>query len=292
MIKCGFIGSSRQCIRSRVLATVLSLLATAVVHQDSRLASQPRPALQSCFLLHDEQSGRTTREPSGACSTRVTPASTFKIPHALAALDTGVVSGADHTFPYDGAPQRFERWARDHDLASAMRDSVVWYFQEIARRLGIERERAYLKAFQYGNQDASGPLTAFWLGDSLQISPEEHLAFLRRFFDGRLPVSAKAARTVRDILVQPAGRVVNAAGEHVLGGPWPPGTVVQAKTGSGADHGRSVVWLVGRVARGDRAWVFVSCVIGAEEPTAAVDLAAARLADLNVLSVPALAILE
>ncbi len=164
-----------------------------------------------------------------------------------------------------------------------MRDSVVWYFQRIAERLGIERERTYVKAFQYGNQDVSGPLTSFWLGNSLQISPDEQLAFLRRFFDGQLPVSEEAARTVRQILVQPTGRIVNATGEHPLGKAWPAGTTLYAKTGSGADQGRPVVWLVGRVVRGDRAWTFVSCVIGSDESMAAVELAAARLGQLKVL---------
>ena len=36
-------------------------------------------------------------------------------------------------------------------------------------------------------------------------------------------------------------------------------------------------------ARGGRAWVFVSCVIGSDEPMAAVDLAAARLGQLKVV---------
>ena len=140
-----------------------------------------------------------------------------------------------------------------------------------------------MKAFAYGNQDASGPLTSFWLGDSLQISPDEQLAFLRRFFDGQLPVSEEAARTVRQILVQPTGRIVNATGEHTLGKSWPAGTTLYAKTGRGADQGRPVVWLVGRVVRGDRAWTFVSCVIGSDESMAAVELAAARLGQLKVL---------
>ncbi len=126
-------------------------------------------------------------------------------------------------------------------------------------------------------------MTSFWLGDSLQISPDEQLAFLRRFFAGQLPVSDDAARTVRGILLQPTGQIVNATGEHPLGKGWPSGTTLYAKTGSGVDKGRRVVWLVGRVGRGGRAWVFVSCVIGSDEPMAAVDLAAARLGQLKVL---------
>lgn len=244
---------------------------------------QPGTAPPSCFLLYDEQSRQTVREPSEACSTRLTPASTFKIPHALAALDAGIVSGPHDTFRYDGAALYFERWQRDHDLASAMRDSVVWYFQRIAERMGIDRERAYLKAFDYGNQDASGSLTSFWLGDSLKISPEEQLTFLLRFFGGRVPIREDAARTVQEILVQPVGSIVNAAGEHSFAAPWPEGTTVYAKTGSAEDQGRAVRWLVGRIVRGDRRWIFVSCVVGSEEALAAVNLAAARLVRLKAL---------
>ncbi len=260
---------------SRFAGVALVLILAA----GSSVAAEP----ESCFLLYDERDGSTTREPSSACSTRVTPASTFKIPHALAALDAKVVSGVHETIAYDGSELPFDRWKRDHDLASAMRDSVVWYFQRIAERLGIERERAYLKMFEYGNQDASGPLTAFWLGDSLRISPDEQLVFLRRFFDQKLPVREDAARAVREILVQPAGRIVNAAGEHPFAAPWPEGTTVYAKTGRGTDEGRTVAWLVGRVVRGDRAWIFVSCVIGAEDPMAALKLAATRLVEQKVL---------
>ncbi len=236
-----------------------------------------------CFLLYAEKDGSTTREPSDACYTRVTPASTFKIPHALAALDANVVSGVSEKIAYDGSQLPFERWKQDHDLASAMRDSVVWYFQRIAERLGVERERSYLKAFEYGNQDASGPLTSFWLGDSLRISPDEQLLFLRRFFGGKLPVREDAARAVTEILAQPDGRIVNAAGEHPFAAPWPEGTMVYAKTGRGTDQGRTVSWLVGRVVRGERAWILVSSVIGSEDPMGAVKLAASRLIDEKVL---------
>ena len=259
-----------------------TLIVAAALAFGSARASQP-PAAASCFILHDEQRDQTTRDPSATCSTRVTPASTFKIPHALAALDAGVVSGPEEVLRYDGSPQAFDVWGRDHDLRSAMRDSVLWFFQRIAERLGTERERAYLKAFDYGNQDASGPLTSFWLGSSLRISPDEQLTFLRRFFAGELRVREDAARAVRAILVQPAGRIVNARGAHAMAAPWPAGTTVFAKTGAGPDNGRRVVWLVGRVTRGERAWIFVSNVVSDDDPMAAVNLVGRRLTELRVL---------
>ena len=77
-------------------------------------------------------------------SDRVSPASTFKIPHALAALDSGVLAGPSVTFTYEGADELRETWKGPHSLATAMRYSVVWYFQRVATMLGPERERAYL----------------------------------------------------------------------------------------------------------------------------------------------------
>jgi beta-lactamase class D len=230
--------------------------------------------------------GEVRRAPSEACGTRVSPQSTFKIPHALAALDSGVLSGADSSFAYDGSTQPFEAWRRDHTLSSAMRYSVVWWFQRVAETIGATREREYLRRFAYGNADPSSGLTTFWLGGSLTISPEEQEQFLLRLFGNKLPVTQHAMRTVREVLLQPTGVIVNATGEHPFGDTWPPGTVVSAKTGGGTDKsGRDVRWLVGHVSRGGRSWVFVSCVIGGDStpPLAAVDLAVQALQREGVL---------
>ncbi|ASX27927.1 hypothetical protein BA173_03570 [Rickettsia sp. MEAM1 (Bemisia tabaci)] len=52
--------------------------------------------------------------------------------------------------------------------------------------------------FSYGNQDTSGDkgknngLTNAWLSSSLEISPEEQIAFLQKLAADQLPVSLKA----------------------------------------------------------------------------------------------------
>jgi beta-lactamase class D len=248
-------------------------------------AAPPKPS-GSCFLLYEVGKGEVRRRPSAICTTRLLPASTFKVPHALAALDAGVLSGPEHVLEYDGAPVSFDAWRRDHTLRTAMRDSVVWYFQRVAEKLGAAREREYLKKFEYGNADSTSGLTTFWLGGSLQITPEEQLRFMRRLYADELPASPSAIRSVKDILVQPDGGIVNAAGRHPFAAPWPPGTVVSAKTGAGTDRsGATVRWLVGHIARDSRSWIFVSCVAGNNEvpALAAVDQASAALRDENVL---------
>ena len=264
------------------LSFVLAVFVFVAAAQRARVA----PASGSCFLLLDTKSGEFTRSPNDVCDTRLPPASTFKIAHAIAALDSGVIKDADEVIRYDGAPTANEAWRRDHTLASAMRYSVVWYFQQIAKRLGMDREEYYLRRLRYGNADPSSGLTTFWLGGSLRISPIEQMTFVRRLYYDELPVGERSVGIVRRILVQPPDAIVNATGEHPFDAPWPPGTTVSAKTGSTSfEPKRAVRWIVGRVERDRHAWLFVSCVAGADDldANAAIDLAARLLRQHKVL---------
>ena len=269
----------------------LTLLTSLAPDSGQAVAGQtpPPPAVptqqESCFLLFELGVGEIRRGPSEACRTRVTPASTFKVPHALAALDAGMLD-PNEALSYDGSGQWPESARRNHTLASALRNSVVWYFQRVAQRLGSDRETAYLRRLAYGNMDASSGLTTFWIGGSLQVTPEEQGVFWVNLYQDKLPIAKSAVNAVKKMLVQPAGVVVNAAGEQPFGNAWPAHTIVSAKPGSATDRsGRAVRWLVGHVKQGSRSFVFVSCVTGPRglEPNAAIDLAARSLHETRVL---------
>src|SRR6266403_112985 len=59
------------------------------------------------------------------------PASTFKIPNSLIALETGVVGDPDKdVFKWDGVVRSIEGWNRDHTLRSAIAASAVPVYQE------------------------------------------------------------------------------------------------------------------------------------------------------------------
>jgi beta-lactamase class D len=272
--------------RARLFETLMRLsMLAAIVCVVGFMPVEEQPRTGACFILHEIGKGRTRRAPSSTCDLRITPQSTFKIPHALAALDAGVITEAE-VVRYDGHEVAWPSWRQDQTLASALRSSVVWYFQELAQRLGTEREREYLDRFEYGNKDASGGLTTFWLGRSLTISPDEQEQFLLKLFTNKLRVDDRASETVRRLLVQPAGHVTNASGSPSLGASWDSNTVVSAKTGAGpTGDGRAVRWLVGHVRRGQRSWVFVSNVVGSTDlpTTAAIDQAGRALVEEGVL---------
>ena len=168
--------------------------------------------------------------------------------------DTGAVRGPDDVFQWDGVQRWNPAWNRDHDLRSAIRDSVVWYYQELARRIGAERMSAYLAHFDYGNQDISGGLTTFWVGSTLTISADEQVVFLRKLVTSALPVSAHSRAAVCDILINPD---------------WTDGTL-RGKTGSyfsgtapGSGAADDLGWYVGWLERSGQTCIFAANISGA-----------------------------
>ncbi|MDI4664996.1 class D beta-lactamase [Xanthobacter autotrophicus] len=236
-------------LRRAALGLVLALAATAL--------AAPARAAEDCFIATDLDTGRVLAK-QGLCATRHPPNSTFKIALALMGYDAGLLKNeAQPVFspPPGEEPERAE--ARGPQTPrSWMENSVVWYSQILARRLGPERIAGYLKGFAYGNENMGGlkgeaePLVRFWLSSSLRLSPREQIDFLRRMLNGTLPVSAEAVAATERLMVideQPAG--------------W----LVFGKTGSGngrladggLDRGRPFGWFVGFARKEARTVVFV-----------------------------------
>lgn len=138
------------------------------------------------------------------------PASTFKIPNTLVGLETGVIPDASFSLKWDGKVRGFPgpdgavkpiaEWNRDHDLPSAMKYSAVWFYQEVARRIGPERMSRHIGAFGYGNRDTSGAIDSFWLDGKLRISPREQVEFLRKLHQGELPVKPDHVTLVKKLI--------------------------------------------------------------------------------------------
>ena len=93
----------------------------------------------------------------------------------------------------------------------------------------MDREREYLKKFDYGNADPTSGLTTFWLGGSLQISPDERVALYAPLIRRRASGQPAAMRTVRQLIVQPQGAVTTPLAS-TRSPPLAAGTIVSAKT--------------------------------------------------------------
>lgn len=222
-----------------------------------------------CFMLLALDDGPPRFAGEQPCDERTTPASTFKIPHSLIALDTGVVTDVDAKVKWDGEPRWIESWNQDHSLRSSIYESVVWFFQGTARAIGRERMREYLQAFDYGDAEVEGPIDMFWLDDgSLEISPAEQLRFLVRVYRDDLPRGREQLPLLREMLVRPVDSYAGRVPEGTVLPKVHPAMVFSAKTGTGSRGKEAVTWLVGHVACPGREHVFVSRVIEPGEPQA------------------------
>ena len=193
------------------------------------------------FILREIGGAEVVRYGGEACKKRLAPCSTFKIVNALIGLETGVIADENALLKWDGKPKYIKAWERDHTLASAIKESCLWYFQEVARRVGPERMKAFMDKIGYGNGDISGGIDLFWLDRSLLISAEEQVAFLEKLYSGRLPFGERNTTLVKKLLV------------HSSGDCW----ILSGKTGSALTEGKGTLgWYVGRLRAGKREYVF------------------------------------
>jgi beta-lactamase class D len=201
-------------------------------------------------VLYDPRERTVTRFNVPRCGERFAPCSTFKIPNSLIGLETGVITDADYVIKWDGVKRSREELNHDHNLRTAFRASVVWYYQELARRVGREKMQEYVERLGYGNADISGPIDEFWLGGPLRISADEQVGFIDRLRRGDLPFSKRTLEIVRDIMT------LEQKGDWTLRG----------KTGTEGAQGRDgknvLGWFVGWTESKDRTLVFAVNISG------------------------------
>jgi beta-lactamase class D len=237
----------RNPVRTRIVRAV-TLLSVAAWHPASAqtYATTTLPARHyhgfgGGFVLFDRNAWKFTEFRPEECRRRLTPASTFKILNSLIGLESGIIRDEHFVIRWDSIQRDVESWNRDHDLASAIANSVVWYYQELARRVGTMRMSAYVDSTGYGNNDASGPIDRFWLGSTLLVSAEEQVGFLRKLYEGNLPFSPRSMAIVKEILV------LERTGTYVLRG----------KTGFSEDRsGVAVGWFVGYLEKSGNVYFF------------------------------------
>ncbi|OJY22178.1 MAG: class D beta-lactamase [Pandoraea sp. 64-18] len=213
-----------------------------------------------CTVLADASTGRMVVQ-DGDCASRVTPASTFKIAISLMGFDSGILQD-EHTpsWPYQSGYPAWggDEWRRPTDPARWIQYSVVWFSQQVARRLGDVRFQRYTREFQYGNCDVSGEpgkhngTSGAWINSSLRISPLEQVTFLRKLVNRQLNVSERAYEmTARITLVQAS----------------PDGWEIHGKTGTGSpgsdgkyDAEHAYGWFVGWATKGNQKLVFARLI--------------------------------
>jgi len=213
---------------------VASCAKTRIIeHKDWGAKYEQYGIKDACFILRDNNHEAVHYYNLNRCSERYLPASTFKIFNSLVALETGVAPDERLLIKWDSTKAARAECRKDMDMSEAMKLSCVWYYQEVARRIGAGRMQLYLDTMNYGNRNMGGSIDMFWLNDSLKISADEEAGFVKRLYFAELPVSERSQRIVKNIMLR----------EET------PKYKLYYKTGTGEYNGKNIYWVTGFVER-------------------------------------------
>jgi beta-lactamase class D len=244
------------------LLTVVATCAFSDLHAFGKeltpmdLLEEKLKPFKACFIEENEAGVRVIDYHKELADERLSPCSTFKIMNSMIGLETGVLKDQDHFIKWDGVRHDIEPWNHDQTLASAVKESVVWYFQKVAKEIGPERMQHYLNLVGYGNGDISGGITKFWLESTLKISAIEQLTLMRRLHTSKLPFSPRTLDITRNLIHlkhTDKGDLFAKTGSGTGGKPFESNEVCSEK---------QLGWFVGYVVSNGKAHYFACNMIG------------------------------
>ena len=250
------------------LLSLLLLLVLAVVSSwfvyEHRVYSQTEPEIEQTLnfqrnfeqlgvngsiIIYDLNGDRFYQHNPNRNNAAFLPASTYKIPNSLIALETGVIKDDVAVLTWDGIERGFNgspfaQWNQDLNIRLAFKYSAVWFYQVLARRIGHQRMQDFVNQIEYGNQNigTEEDIDKFWLEGKLRITPQQQIEFLRRLYQNDLPFDQRTMDLVKDIAIA----------EQT------PDYVLRAKTGWAASVTPSIGWYVGYLEQNDNVYFFAT----------------------------------
>ena len=182
------------------------------------------------------------------------PASTFKIANALIGIETGRIVNEKMIIKWDGNVRVFANgdtakdWNKDLTMEEAFKASAVPYFQEVARRIGKDTMQHWLDSLHYGTSKITSRIDTFWLDNSLKITADEQLGFVKKLYFTQLPFRKNTTQDiVKKIMLQEKNANYS----------------LSYKTGLGyRENGNALGWIVGWIEENRHPYFFVLNVEG------------------------------
>lgn len=171
------------------------------------------------------------------------PASTFKIPNSLIALETGIVKNDSSLLLWNGEKHRFKIWEQDLSFRDAFHFSCVPCYQEIARKVGLTKMKAKLELFNFGEMVVdSNTLSNFWLEGQSRINQYQQIDFLKSFEESELPISKRSENIMKNMMLITKNDSIELRG----------------KTGWSNENNINNGWFVGYVKRESNIYYFAT----------------------------------
>jgi beta-lactamase class D len=198
--------------------------------------------VEGCFILYDLNAGKYYVYNEKRTKEEFLPASTFKVLNSLIGLETGAVKDENEVFKWDSIDRGYDAWNCSQDMRSAMKVSAVWFYQELARRIGEKQMQHFIDSIGYGNRNIGDKIDEFWLSGKLRIKPVEQVEFLKRLYLDDLPFSRRSLNIVKDIMI------TEKTDDYVL----------HSKTGWAARADKQYGWWIGYIEKDNNVYFFVN----------------------------------
>lgn len=234
---------------SRNTAAYAEMSGTPVAQAEAPInLAQPfeQLGIEGSILIYDQNADQFYEHNPTRNTTAFFPLSTFKILNALVSLETGVIPDDVTVLTWDGIERELPIWNRDTNLRQGFKDSTIWFYQVLARKVGHERMQDFINQVEYGNQNigTAEAIDRFWLEGPLQITPRQQIEFLQKLYRNELPFSQRTVDLVKDMMVverTPDYVLRGKTGFDVLDTSWP-------KLG----------WFVGYLEQNDNVYFFAT----------------------------------
>lgn len=206
-------------------------------------------SLKGQILIYDESSNQYTSSDYVMAKNKYSPASTFKIPNTIIGLETGVID-EKYIFTYGPEEERAnDKWNKDLAVREAFQVSCVPCYQELARKIGVERMKAGLDSMAYPGMEVSNQnLDLFWLTGESSISALEQVDFLRRMMTKQFNLQETTRAAMQRIM----------AVDTTVNG------IRYAKTGWGEYEGKDLGWYIGYIQKPKNRIYFATLIIREE----------------------------
>ncbi|MBW4360915.1 class D beta-lactamase [Flavobacterium taihuense] len=197
--------------------------------------------VKGAVLIYDVKNNTYYSNDFTWAKTGIIPASTFKIPNSIIALETGVIQNDSVIFKWNGEQRNNKKWEQDLTFKKAFQVSCVPCYQEVARKIGVNRMKTYLKKLDYpGMFFDTITIDNFWLQGESKISQMQQIDFLERLYFSKLPISKRTENTMRNIMI------IENTKSYTLSG----------KTGWGMRADLDNGWFVGYIETNNLAYFF------------------------------------
>lgn len=193
--------------------------------------------VEGTFGMFDNSRGKFTIYNLDRFKAPYSPGATFHIFNALVGMHTGRISDEKSLIDAQVEPETHQELT----LAEAFKSSSNEHFKTLARAIGKDTMKIWVDTVKYGNMKIGKAVDSFWSNNSIQISADEQLGFIKRLFFKQLPFRSSVQEAVKKLMV-----VENNAQFQLA-----------YQMGSSENKGKTIGWVMGWIEENRHVYPFV-----------------------------------